>query len=112
MPRNRITRPQNIGATDSRRMRNNSRVQQNRGTFQGGLTRNQGAAPQGPGQPPSQGMKQCPPGQQPGRPDAMGNPTCEPAPPNISGNVPVVNSQRAIAPGPKGNVPPRPKRGY
>ena len=111
MPRNRITRPQNNGQNRNTAMRNNARAQQNRGTFQGGLARNQGVAPQGSGQPPIQNRQQCPPGQEPGR-DEMGNQTCRPAQANIAGNVPVVNSQRAINPGPKGNTLPRPKRGY
>ena len=112
----RTTRPQNIGANRNRSMRNNSRAQQNRGTFQGGLSRSQGISPQGPGQgpgqPPSQGMQQCPPGQEPGRDPNTGAQICKPAQPSISGEVPVVNANRAINPGPGGNVPPKPKRGY
>jgi len=104
MPRNRITRPQNMGQNRNIQMRNNARVQQNRGTFQGGLARNQGVAPQGPGQvpgqPPSQGMQQCPPGQEPGRDPNTGAQICKPAQANIAGNVPVNNADRAIAPKP------------
>jgi hypothetical protein len=102
MARNRITRPQNNGANRNRSMRNNSRVQQNRGTFQGGLSRNQGVAPQGPGQGPGQGGQPpmtCPPGLEPGVDDA-GQKTCKPAQANIAGNVPVNNANRAIAPKP------------
>jgi hypothetical protein len=101
MPRpRRTTRPQNIGANRNRSMRNNARAQQNRGTFQGGLARNQGIAPQGPGQGPSQGMQQCPPGQEPGRDPNTGAQICKPAQANIAGNVPVNNANRAIAPKP------------
>jgi len=100
MPRNRITRPQNMGQNRNTKMRNNARAQQNRGTFQGGLSRNQGIAPQGPGQPPSQGMQQCPPGQEPGVNPDTGAPICKPAQPNVSGDVPVKNANRAIAPKP------------
>ena len=57
-PRRTTRRPQNTGQNRNTQMRNNSRVQQNRGTFQGGLSRNQGVAPQGPGQPPSQFLTQ------------------------------------------------------
>ena len=106
MPRNRITRPQNMGANRNRAMRNNARAQQNRGTFQGGLSRNQGIAPQEIGQPPSQGMQQCPPGQQPGKDPNTGAQTCVPQKPNISSNVPVNNAQRAIAP--SAGKPPKP----
>ena len=116
MPRNRITRPQNMGQNRNASMRNNARVQQNRGTFQGGLGRNQGLAPQGTGQPPVQNGQQCPPGQEPARDPNTGVQICKPAQANIAGNVPVVNSQRAVSPGPGGsaggNKPPRPRRGY
>ena len=104
MPR-RTTRPQNLGANRNRSMRNNARAQQNRGTFQGGLARNQGVAPQAPGQPPAQGMQQCPPGQEPGRDPNTGAQICKPAQPNVSGNVPVNNAKRAINPGPSGVKP-------
>ena len=106
----RIRRPQNIGANRNRSMRNNARAQQNRGTFQGGLSINQGTAPRVAGQPPTQGMQQCPPGQQPGRNPVTGAQTCVPERPNISGNVPVSNAQRAIAPNPGMKRPP--KTGY
>ena len=104
MPR-RTTRPQNLGANRNRSMRNNARAQQNRGTFQGGLSRNQGMAPQGPGQAPSQGMQQCPPGQEPGVNSDTGAPICKPAQPNISGDVPVKNAERAIKPTPGQPLP-------
>ena len=105
----RITKSQNIGANRNRAMRNNARAQQNRGTFQSGLSRNPGAAPQGPGQLPTEGMQQCPPGQEPGRDPSTGVQTCVPARPNISSNVPVNNANRAIAP--RANKPPN-KSGY
>ena len=108
MPRpRRTTRPQNVGANRNRSMRNNSRVQQNRGTFQGGLSRNQGIAPQAPGQrpgqPPAQGGQppmSCPPGLEPGGNPDTGAQICKPAQANIAGNVPVNNANRAIAPKP------------
>ena len=90
----RISRPQNMGQNRNTQMRNNARRP---GTFQGGLSRNPGVAPQGPMPSPAQGMQQCPPGQEPGI-DAMGNKTCKPAQANIAGNVPVVNGQRATNP--------------
>ena len=85
----RISRPQNMGQNRNAQMRNNARRP---GTFQGGLTRNQGVSPQRPMPSPA-----CPPGQEPGI-DAMGNKTCKPAQANIAGNVPVVNGQRATNP--------------
>ena len=102
MPRPRRTtqRPQNIGANRNRSMRNNARVQQNRGTFQGGIGQGTNVAPQVPGQPPSQGMQQCPPGQEPGIDPNTGAQICKPAQANIAGNVPVNNADRAIAPKP------------
>ena len=110
MPRPRRTTPrlQNMGQNRNTQMRNNARRP---GTFQGGLSRNQGVAPQGPMPNPSQGQQQCPAGQEPG-PMPDGRMGCVPEKANIAGNVPVVNSQRAINPGPGGNVPPRSKRGY
>ena len=90
----RTTRAQNMGQNRNVQMRNNARRP---GTFQGGLTRNQGVSPQGPMPSPAQGIQQCPPGQEPGI-DAMGNKTCKPAQANIAGNVPVVNGQRATNP--------------
>ena len=96
----RTTRPQNVGANRNRSMRNNARVQQNRGTFQGGLSRNQGVAPQGTGQPPVQNGQQCPPGQEPARDPNTGVQICKPAQANIVGTVPVNNADRAIAPKP------------
>ena len=105
MARSRVTkRPQNIGANRNRAMRNNARAQQNRGTFQGGLALNQGIAPQGPGQPPgqppAQDGQQCPQGQELGPDPNTGAQICKPAQPNVSGNVPVNNADRAIAPKP------------
>ena len=100
MPRNRITRPQNNGQNRNTAMRNNARAQQNRGTFQGGLGRNQGIAPQGAGQPPTQNRPQCPAGQEPATDPKTGAQTCKPAQANIAGNVPVNNADRAIAPKP------------
>jgi len=93
----RTTRPQNMGQNRNTQMRNNARRP---GTFQGGLSVNKGVAPQNPGQPPSQGMQQCPPGQEPGVNPDTGAPICKPAQPNISGNVPVKNANRAIKPTP------------
>ena len=82
MPRNRVTRPQNMGQNRNTQMRNNARrggpsFSPNQG-FQGGLGRG-GVGPQGqPQQQPQQNNIQCPVGQQPGRgPD--GRPTCVPA---------------------------------
>ena len=97
MPKRRITRPQNMGQNRNTQMRNNARRP---GTFQGGLSTNQGIAPQGPGQPPSQGMQQCPPGQVPSVNPDTGAQICKPAQANIAGNVPVNNANRAIAPKP------------
>jgi len=97
MARNRVTRPQNMGANRNRSMRNNARRS---GTFQGGLSRNQGIAPQGPRPSPSQAMQQCPPGQEPGVNPDTGAQICKPAQPNIAGNVPINNANRAIAPNP------------
>jgi len=93
----RTTRPQNMGQNRNTQMRNNARRP---GTFQGGLSRNQGIAPQGPMPSPSQGMQQCPPGQEPGRDPNTGAQICKPAQANIAGNVPVNNANRAIAPKP------------
>ena len=100
-------RPQNMGQNRNTAMRNNARAQQNRGTFQGGLGRNQGIAPQGRMPSPAQGMQQCPAGQKPG-PMPDGKMGCVPDGPNISGQVPVNNAQRAINPGPGTNKPPKP----
>ncbi len=89
-----------MGQNRNTQMRNNAKAQQNRGTFQGGLARNQGVAPQGVGQPPAQNRQQCPPGQQPARDPNTGAQTCKPLQANIVGNVPVNNADRAIAPKP------------
>jgi len=93
----RTTRPQNMGQNRNTQMRNNARRP---GTFQGGLSVNKGVAPQNPGQPPSQGMQQCPPGQEPGRDPNTGAQICKPAQANVASNVPVNNANRAIAPKP------------
>ena len=102
MARNRITRPQNMGQNRNAAMRNNARAQQNRGTFQGGLSRNQGLGPQTPGRSPGrssvQNRSQCPPGQEPARDPNTGAQTCRPVRANISGNVPVTNAKRAVKP--------------
>jgi len=99
-PRRTTRRPQNMGQNRNTRMRNNARFQQNRGTFQGGVGQGTNVGPQRPGQPPSQGMQQCPPGQEPGRDPNTGAQICKPAQANIAGNVPVNNADRAIAPKP------------
>lgn len=93
----RTTRAQNMGQNRNVQMRNNARRP---GTFQGGLSVNQGIAPQRPMPSPSQGMQQCPPGQEPARDPNTGAQTCRPVRANVSGNVPVNNTQRAIAPKP------------
>ena len=103
MARNRITRPQNMGQNRNTQMRNNDRRP---GTFQVGLSRNQGVAPQGVVRSPVQGGQQCPAGQEPGIDPNTGAQICKPARPNISSNVPVNNAQRAIAPG--AGKPPKP----
>ena len=84
-------------------MRKNARRIGANQPFQGGV--GQSVAPQVPGQPPSQGMQQCPPGQEPGRDPNTGAQICKPAQPNIAGNVPVNNANRAINPGPSGTKP-------
>jgi hypothetical protein len=86
-----------MGQNRNTQMRNNARRP---GTFQGGLSVNKGVAPQNPGQPPSQGMQQCPPGQEPGRDPNTGAQICKPAQANVASNVPVNNANRAIAPKP------------
>ena len=116
MPRNRITRqntrPQNRGQNRNVQMRNNARRS---GTFQGGLAINQGmpdqASVQAPTRAPGQNRQQCPPGQEPATDPNTGAQTCRPAQPNISGNVPVVNANRAINPGPASSPVKKP-RGY
>ena len=95
--RPRKTRPQNMGQNRNTKMRNNARRP---GTFQGGLSANQGIAPQGPMPSPSQGAQQCPPGQEPGVNPDTGAPICKPSQANIAGTVPVVNSGRATNPTP------------
>ena len=102
-PRRTTPRPQNMGQNRNTQMRNNARRP---GTFQGGLSRNQGITPQGTGQPPAQNRQQCPPGQMPGRNPISGAQTCVPERPNISSDVPIKNAQRAIAPG--AGKPPKP----
>ena len=93
----RTTRLQNMGQNRNTQMRNNARRP---GTFQGGIGQGTNVGPQRPGQPPSQGMQQCPPGQEPGMDPNTGAKICKPAQPNISGNVPVNNANRAIKPNP------------
>jgi len=93
----RTTRPQNMGQNRNTQMRNNARRP---GTFQGGIGQGTNVGPQRPGQPPSQGMQQCPPGQEPGVNPDTGAQICKPAQPNVSGNVPVTNADRAIKPNP------------
>ena len=70
----RTTRAQNMGQNRNVQMRNNARRP---GTFQGGLSVNQGIAPQRPMPSPSQGMQQCPPGQEPARDPNTGAIFCE-----------------------------------
>jgi len=94
-PRRTTQDPQRIA-----NMRKNSRNLGQNQPFQGGLSRNPGVSPQGPVPSSSQAMQQCPPGQEPGRDPNTGAPICKPAQANISGNVPVVNGQRATNPTP------------
>ena len=94
-PRRTTRRPQNMGQNRNTQMRNNARRP---GTFQGGVGQGTNVGSQRPGQPPSQGMQQCPPGQEPGRDPNTGAQICKPAQANIAGNVPVNNAQRAIKP--------------
>ena len=112
--RNPQQNPRNMGNNRVASVRGNNRNLGQNQPFQGGV--GQGVAPQvpgqAPGQPLAQGMQQCPQGQVPGVNPDTGAPICKPAQANIAGTVPVINSQRATNPGPKGNVPPRPKRGY
>ena len=105
-------RPQSMGQNRNTQMRNNAAVQQNRGTFQSGLSRNQGLAPQGAGRPPGQGGQQCPAGQEPGIDPNTGVQACMPMRPNISSNVPVNNAQRAGTPAPTSNPGMKKPRGY
>jgi hypothetical protein len=90
-----------MGQNRNVRQRNNARRPQ---TFQGGLSVNQGmpdqAPVQAPTQAPGQGRQQCPPGQEPARDPRTGAQTCKQVQPNVSGNVPVKNADRAIAPKP------------
>ena len=91
-PRRNTKKPMNLGNNRNANMRANGR---NIGSFRGGLTPNQAT----PGTPP-QSAQQCPPGQEPGVDPNTGAQICKPAQPNISGNVPVNNANRAIAPKP------------
>mgnify|MGYP000197412046 CR=1 FL=1 len=94
--RNPQQNPRNAGLNRTASMRGNNRnIGQNQ-PFQGGISQGSVMSPQGPGQ----GMQQCPPGQEPGRDPNTGAQICKPAQPNISGNVPVNNANRAIAPNP------------
>ena len=82
MPRQRRTRPQNMGQNRNVAMRNNARKMPfQQGNFQGGIGQNPGIGQQQPGQQrpgTQQGNIQCPVGQQPGRrPD--GSMGCVPA---------------------------------
>ena len=88
-------------------MRKNARRMGANQPFQGGI----GQGP-GPGQGPSQGMQQCPQGQEPGVNPDTGAQICKPAQPNVSGNVPVFNKERAINPGPASNPGVKKPRGY
>ena len=96
-PRRTTRRPQNMGQNRNTQMRNNARRP---GTFQGGVGQGTNVGSQRPGQPPSQGMQQCPPGQVPSVNPDTGDQICKPAQANIAGNVPVNNANRAIAPTP------------
>ena len=96
-PRRTTRRPQNMGQNRNTQMRNNARRP---GTFQGGVGQGTNVGSQRPGQPPSQGMQQCPPGQVPSVNPDTGAQICKPAQANIAGNVPVNNANRAIAPKP------------
>ena len=116
MARQRVTGPigRNRGLNRTASTRANARRD---GTFRGGLALNtgvspQGVAPGGAGQPPIQNARQCPPGQEPGVNPDTGAQICKPAQANIAGDVPVINANRAINPGPGGGIPPRLKRGY
>ena len=105
MPRpRRRTRPQqnprNMGNNRVASVRGNNRNLGQNQPFQGGIGQGAAGIPQAPGQPPAQGMQQCPPGQEPGRDPNTGAQICKPAQPNVSGDVPVKNANRAIAPKP------------
>ena len=104
----------NVSPQRTANMRRNSRNLGQNQPFQGGLGRGQNIAPRGrgPGQPPLQNRPQCPAGQRPGRDPNTGAQTCVPERANIAGNVPVINGQRAVDPGPGRNVPPKSNRGY
>ena len=92
-------------------MRKNSRNLGQNQPFQGGIGQGPGIAPKGPMPNPSRGQQQCPAGQEPG-PMPDGRMGCVPEKANIAGNVPVVNSQRAINPGPASNPGAKKPRGY
>ena len=121
MPRQRRTRPQNLGANRTRSMRNNAR----RGgpsfspnpSFQGGIGQGPSAAPgvQTPGQQrpgPRQGAVQCPTGQAPGRtPD--GRMGCVPVRQGGAPGARPVGGQGAGGAGvPRVGVNPPNKQGY
>ena len=103
--RRRVTKLQNMGANRNRSMRNNARVNQNQGTFQGGIGLNQGVTPQTVAPPPQRGAGvpqnqiQCPTGLKPSTDPTTGAQICVQDRPNISDNVPVNNAKRAINPG-------------
>ena len=90
--------PRNRGLNRAASMRGNNRNLGQNQPFQGGIGQGAAGIPQAPGQPPAQGMQQCPPGQEPGRDPNTGAQICKPAQANIAGNVPVVNANRAIKP--------------
>ena len=104
--RNPQQNPRNMGNNRVASMRGNARNLGQNQPFQGGIGQGSGigqgagVAPQVPGQAPAQGGQQCPAGQEPGRDPNTGAQICKPAQPNISGNVPVNNANRAIAPKP------------
>ena len=96
--------PRNVGLNRAASMRGNNRNLGQNQPFQGGIGQGVGRAPQVPGQvpgqTPAQNRQQCPPGQEPGVNPDTGAPICKPAQPNVSGDVPVKNANRAIAPKP------------
>ena len=111
MPRNRITRPQNAGATRARSMRNNQRAARpmpfQQGSFQGGI--GQGSGAPGVSPQPQQNNMQCPVGQQPGV-GPNGRPTCVPV---KQAGAPGVSPSRVPGAGiPRSGNNPRNRRGY
>ena len=105
--RNPQQNPRNMGNNRVASMRGNARNLGQNQPFQGGIGQGVAVEPQAPGQvprgAPSQGGQppiSCPPGLEPGRDPNTGAQTCKQVHPNISGNVPVNNADRAIAPKP------------